>query len=193
MAGPMPPVTPQSSSTRVFWLVIVIAAVVLGIYLLNSGSRGGASSPKALSAANRTEAPDLAVRDAKDPSKTVFLRSLKGKVAVLHFWATWCPPCRAEFPEFAKFAAGSAAEGSLVVLPISVDDSADPVGPFLSKIPDRLTSYWDPGTVANALGVSAIPTTIVLDKGGRVAWVGRGVTDWSSKGVPAVVEKLSRE
>ncbi len=193
MAGPMPPVTTQSSSTRVFWLVIAVAAVVLGIYLLTSGPRSGASSPKALSAGSRTEAPDLAVRDAKDPSKTVSLRSLKGKVVVLHFWATWCPPCRAEFPEFAKFAAGSAAASPWVILPISVDDSADPVGPFLSKIPNRLTSYWDPGTLANALGVSAIPTTIVLDKEGKVAWMGRGATDWSAKGVPAVVEKLSRE
>jgi len=193
MAGPTPPVSTKSSSTRVFWLVIAIAAVVLGLYLLISGPRSGASSPEALSAANRTEAPDLAVRDAKDPSKTISIRSLKGKVVVLHFWATWCPPCRAEFPEFAKFAAGSAAAGPWVVLPISVDDSADPVGPFLSKIPDRLTSYWDPGTLANALGVSAIPTTIVLDKGGKVAWTGRGATDWSPKGVPAVVEKLSRE
>ena len=193
MANQIPPASTGTSSTRAFWVVVALSAAVLALYLLASGSKGGGSSPVALSKSSRSEAPDLAVRNAADPSKTVSLRSLRGRVVVLHFWATWCPPCRAEFPEFDKFATGSGASDPWVVLPISIDDSSDPVGPFLSKIPGQFACYWDPGTMANAFGVSAIPTTVVLDKGGRVAWVGQGANDWSSKGVPAVVRNLSRE
>ena len=113
---------------------------------------------------------------------------------ILHFWATWCPPCRAEFPKFAKFAATSAPGDPWVVVPLSIDDTAEPVGPYVAKLPGHFPVYWDAGgALANALGVSAVPTTIVLDKAGKVAWQSTGVADWSPAGVPSLVKSLSHE
>jgi thiol-disulfide isomerase/thioredoxin len=174
---------------------MAVAILLLAAYLVRSGLlRGGgkASSPAALS--GRIQAPDLGVREASDTSKTLSLKSLRGKVVVLHFWATWCPPCRAEFPEFAKFAAAAVPSGDWVVVPVSIDDTAEPVEPYVRKLTERFPVYWDSGgELANAMTVSAVPTTIILDRTGKVAWQAAGVADWSPSGVPAVVKSLSHE
>ncbi len=187
------PASPPSSS-KLFWILMAAAAVLLIGYLVKSGfMRTSPPARGVVAVSSRASAPDLSVQEVGDGSRSVSLKSLRGKVVVLHFWATWCPPCRAEFPEFAKFAAASGSETSWAVLPVSVDDSAAPVGPFLAKIPGKFTVYWDSAGLANALGVSAIPTTVVLDKEGRIAWTAQGAADWSPKGVPSIVQSLSHE
>lgn len=194
--SPRTPKTPAASSKtpRLFWGVLVVAAALLAFYLVKAGviRSPSAAPPKAASA--RTEAPAGSLKLSTDPSKTLSLASLKGKVVVLHFWATWCPPCRAEFPKFAQFAAATRPDDPWVVVPVSIDDSTEPVGPYLSKLSERFPVYWDDGgTLANSLQVSAIPTTVLLDKHGKVAAQDVGVADWSTGGVPAKVKALSRE
>ena len=187
------PSSPPSSS-KLSLILIAAAAVLLIVYLVKSGiMRTSPPARGVLAVSSRTIAPDLSVQVVGGGSRSVALASLRGKVVVLHFWATWCPPCRAEFPEFAKFAASSGDQSSWAVLPVSVDDSAAPVGPFLAKIPGQFTVYWDSAGLANALGVSAIPTTVILDKEGRVAWTAQGAADWSPKGVPSIVQSLAHE
>ena len=194
------PTQPASGQTRpkstptLFWVVVTLAAGLLALYLVKAGvlrtGRGAAVQP----ARGRATAPEGVLKSVSNPSRSLSLASLKGKVVVLHFWATWCPPCRAEFPEFARFAAAARPEDPWVVVPVSIDDSPDPVGPYLAKLPERFPVYWDEGgTLANALNVSAIPTTVILDRDGRVAQQDLGVANWSSNGVPATVRALSHE
>lgn len=187
--------TPRKSSMGPFWVVMAVAVVLLAFYLVRSGLvRGGGTAPRPTAPSGRVQAPDLGVKEASDTARTLSLRSLRGKVVILHFWATWCPPCKAEFPEFAKFAAASVPGGEWVVVPVSIDDTAEPVGPYVQKLAERFPVYWDAdGALANALGVSAIPTTIILDKTGKVAWQSTGVANWSPAGVPSVVKSLSHE
>lgn len=186
---------PRKGSSGLFWAVTAVAVVLLAAYLVKSGIiRGGGTAPSPSAPSTRVQAPDLGVKDASDPSTTLSLRSLRGKVVVLHFWATWCPPCRAEFPEFAKFAAAAVPGGDWVVVPVSIDETAEPVGPYVQKLAERFPVYWDAGgELANALAVSVVPTTIILDRAGRVAWKAAGVANWSPAGVPAVVKSLSHE
>jgi thiol-disulfide isomerase/thioredoxin len=178
-----------------FWAVIAIAVVLLAAYLVRSGFlRGGGATPGPEAPSGRIQAPDLGVREASDTSRSLSLKSLRGKVVVLHFWATWCPPCRAEFPEFAKFAATAVPGGDWVVVPVSIDDTSGPVGPYVEKLAERFPVYWDEGgELANAMAVSVVPTTIILDEAGKVAWRAAGVADWSPSGVPAVAKSLSHE
>jgi thiol-disulfide isomerase/thioredoxin len=187
-----PPATP--STPRLFWVVLAMAAGLLALYLVKAGvlRAPSAGAPKAVSA--RAAVPPAVLKLVSDPSRSLSLSSLKGKVVVLHFWATWCPPCRAEFPKFAQFAASTKADDPWVVVPVSIDDSTEPVGPYLNKLSERFPVYWDDGgSVANSLQVSAIPTTVLLDKDGRVASQDLGVADWSAGGIPARVKALSRE
>lgn len=182
------------STPRLFWLVLAVAGGLLALYLVKTGVLRGPGSVAAKAASARVEAPAASLKLASDPSRSLSLSSLRGKVVVLHFWATWCPPCRAEFPKFAQFAASTKADDPWVVVPVSIDDSTEPVGPFLSKLSERFPVYWDDGgTLANALQISAVPTTVLLDKNGKVASQDLGVADWSPRGIPALVKALGRE
>ena len=86
----------------------------LSLALLLSGAIGLACASKPQS----SSAPDFRVTDLK--GKTISLSDYKGKVLFLNFWATWCPPCRAEIPDFIEAYSQEKANG-LEILGISVD------------------------------------------------------------------------
>jgi len=99
------------------------------------------------------------------------LADLRGQVVVVNFWATWCPPCRAELPEFQKYQA-LAPEGLKVVgidLLASETGGLEAVKAFVEDKQMAWTQWVDDrGRLAEAFGVTSIPTTIVLDPQGRV-------------------------
>ena len=96
------------------------------------------------------------------------LRSLAGKVVLVNFWATWCPPCRKELPDLQALAERFGSRG-LVVLAIS-DEEAEKVTPFVA---DHKLSYpvlLDPGRKVNDLfRVEGIPKSFVYDRSGKLA------------------------
>jgi thiol-disulfide isomerase/thioredoxin len=97
------------------------------------------------------------------------LGSLKGKVVILDFWATWCNPCRIQHPMFDQVQERFKDRGDVVLLSIDADEDHNIVAPFLEKqkwTRDRV--YFEDG-LQKLLQVSDIPTTIVFDKQGRVA------------------------
>lgn len=90
-----------------------------------------------------------------------------GKLTVINFWATWCPPCREELPELDKFAKAHA--GDLAFCAVNLQEPADKVQGFLKQNGYSLPVLLDgEGTVARAWRVNAIPTTVVIDKKGVV-------------------------
>ena len=112
-------------------------------------------------------APDFVLKDLQ--GKDLKLADYKGKVLVLNFWATWCPPCRAEIPDFVEAYAANKDKG-LEILGVSVDRmTADRLLPFVSKakinypvvLADaKIVQDYEPGDY--------IPTTIIIDKKGIV-------------------------
>ena len=112
-------------------------------------------------------APDFVLKDLQ--GKDLKLADYKGKVLVLNFWATWCPPCRAEIPDFVEAYAANKDKG-LEILGVSVDRmTADRLLPFVSKakinypvvLADaKIVQDYEPGDY--------IPATIIIDKKGIV-------------------------
>jgi thiol-disulfide isomerase/thioredoxin len=100
--------------------------------------------------------------------------SLHGKVAVINFWGSWCAPCRVETPEFQQVYAEDAGRG-VAFLGINVKDDEQLARAYLSSNGITYPSLYDPrGEVALAFRdypANAIPSTIVLDRQGRVAAV----------------------
>jgi peroxiredoxin len=96
------------------------------------------------------------------------LKSLKGKVVLVNFWATWCPPCRKEIPDLEALYKQFKNQG-LVVLAIS-DEEAGKVKPFVAQQGISYTVLLDPGRKVNTLfRVRGIPKTFIYDRSGKPA------------------------
>jgi len=109
----------------------------------------------------------------------VELVELKGKVAVLHFWATWCPPCLVELPELIRFSKNLDPD-KVVLLPVCVDN-AQPgeIKKFLSSWGFEITVYLDPGgNLARRYGTYRYPETYIIDAQGVVQRKIIGPGDW---------------
>jgi cytochrome c biogenesis protein CcmG/thiol:disulfide interchange protein DsbE len=111
-------------------------------------------------------APALALVDLD--GKPVSLADLRGRPVVLNFWASWCGPCRDEFPELKAAVDAHAADGLAVVGVLFKDDVA-PARDFMTKMGATWPSLADPdGVGANAYRVIAPPTTFFIDRDGVV-------------------------
>lgn len=97
------------------------------------------------------------------------LGSLKGKVVILDFWATWCNPCRIQHPMYDQVQERFKGHDDVVLLSIATDEDHSIVAPFLEKQKwNKAQVYFEDG-LQKLLQVNDIPTTIVFDKQGRVA------------------------
>jgi len=114
--------------------------------------------------ARRQEA-DFTLTDLQ--GKTWALKSLRGKVVLLNFWATWCPPCRKEMPDLQALYDQFQGQG-LLILAIS-DEKADKVKPFLAERNVTYPILLDPGRKVNELfRIQGIPKSFVYDRDGKL-------------------------
>lgn len=136
--------------------------------------------------------PAIGFTDADD--KALSLAGYKGKAVLLNFWATWCAPCVKEMPSLDRLQAAmdkEAGKDKFVVVPLSLDGPSKPkVAPFYKdKNLANLGIYFDKGRkVQQALDVSVLPTSILIDKDGRE--IGRmvGEADWDKPEAIAVMK-----
>jgi len=99
--------------------------------------------------------------------KSWSLSQLKGKVVLVNFWATWCPPCRKEMPDMETLYKRFKDKG-LVILAIS-DETIDKVRPFIEKNKYSYTVLLDPGRKVNeAYHVDGIPKSFIYDHSGKL-------------------------
>ena len=96
------------------------------------------------------------------------LASLKGKVVVFDFWATWCGPCRAQQPLYEEVKARFAADANVVFLNVSTDENREIVKPFLDSNKWKKTVYFEDGLSA-LLRVTSIPMTMIVNRRGEIA------------------------
>lgn len=96
------------------------------------------------------------------------LASLAGKVVVMDFWATWCGPCRLQQPLYEEVKKKFAGRDDLVFLAIDTDEERDIVKPFLDAQKWKTSAYFDDG-LGQALRISSIPTTLIVDKRGNIS------------------------
>lgn len=125
---------------------------------------------------NRTgdPAPELAVRTLHGDS--ISLAALRGKVVLVNFWATWCPPCRAEMPGFQHVFEQKKDRGFVVLGLASDDEGPITVSEFLLArgitYPIAMASRQDERRFG---GINALPTSFLIDRRGRLRYQVRGI------------------
>ncbi|GIW76772.1 MAG: hypothetical protein KatS3mg104_1835 [Phycisphaerae bacterium] len=135
-----------------------------------------------LVASSRAGVEDLKGKVAPDfelttlDGKTVKLSDQKGKVVLLDFWATWCPPCVAALPHVQKLAADQElAEKGLVVWAVNAGEQKARIESFVKKNNYTFTVPVDSHTTTlKAYGIEGIPTQIVVGRDGTIVHVGVG-------------------
>ncbi|WP_188276497.1 TlpA disulfide reductase family protein [Streptomyces sp. CBMA152] len=177
-------VSPAHPRRRAF--LLVTAAAAAGALTLTSCSSGGTSGGSGdtkfvtgtggiatVAKGDRHNAPDLSGETVD--GKKIDVADLKGKVVVLNVWGSWCAPCRAEAPYLAKVAKDTRAKGVEFVGINTRDTDKGPAVAFEQQFGVDYPSLYDPiGKLIlrfpkGSLNPQAIPSTIVLDRDGKIA------------------------
>jgi thiol-disulfide isomerase/thioredoxin len=194
MSDPTPTPTSTARRSSIFWLVLVLIAIVLGLSLLRNRFFTGTTVNEKLSA--------LDLAPLTGPGRPVTLHELQGKVALVNLFATWCGPCQAELPDVAELGNEFAARDDFVLLAVSCggedfDQLRADTRELLARLGLDLPTYADPTrTTRRAFEEAAgwgggVPTTFVLDRQGviRKVWTGGG---WEDQ-MRAEIERLLEE
>jgi len=156
--------------------------VLIGIVtLLLTGCYRGTRPPHVGAAA-----PDFTVQDS---DRRVSLNELRGRVVVLNFWATWCPPCVDEMPSLVEMQQRMKGKG-VEVLAVSVDADQSAYHHFLKAYKVDLLTVRDPDQKSNNLyGTFKFPETYIIDRQGVMRRKFVGPIDW---GQPEIVDYLAK-
>jgi thiol-disulfide isomerase/thioredoxin len=123
--------------------------------------------------------------------KTFDVKEQRGKVVLLNLWATWCGPCRAEIPELIALYGKHSANG-LEIVGVSLDDASaeSAVRGFVKEQKITYPIALDPdGKLANDFRTSVIPTSVLVDRGGKIRWRHIGAIEPNDKELESAVLK----
>ena len=185
--APQTPPTLAGRLRRVASLVLMMALIVAGIIWLQGGDpigslRAVVSGEALITLFDRSPAPrpgryapDFTLTDLD--GNQVTLSEHRGKKVILNFWATWCPPCRAEMPDLERLAHDH--ESTLTVLLIDLEEGEEQIRPFLDDIGVTLVPLLDSdAAVATMYRVAALPTSLIIDEEGVIREVQAGAVTY---------------
>lgn len=136
-------------------------------------------------------APEFTLKDMN--GRAVSLKDLRGKVVFIDFFASWCPPCKKEFPEINKIA-GNYKDTDVAFVAVNVDKKRAHVEDFLSQVPNLSKKFivlldTDSSVIAS-YNARAMPTSFILDKEGIIRFVHFGYRESDPASWAEEIEKL---
>jgi peroxiredoxin len=163
----------------------LIAPVFLAFAL--TGSMAGSAAPRQTltKLPDTPPAPDFTLKDMD--GRTHRLSQYRGKVVLVNFWATWCPPCRREMPSMER-AWKQFDHEKIALLAVDVGEDLDTVFTFLADYPISFPLLFDhDSSVVEQWPIRGLPTTFVVDPQGRLHYRAIGGRDWDD---PALMDKI---
>jgi peroxiredoxin len=166
--------------------IILVSLLLLSVALPACSRKEAPKAPREGRIAPDFVLPDLAGRPTR-------LADLRGKVVLVNFWATWCPPCREEVPSMAKLNLLMAGK-PFQMLAVSIDEGGkEAVEDFFRKTGTTLPALLDAdGATSKLYGVTGVPETFVLDKKGVILKKVIGAMDWSAPEVVKYLDEASK-
>lgn len=163
--------------SRLHWNVLLVLLALVGAVWIwanrlpadeaAAGSAGGLPPAPAIG----HPAPDFTLTGVT--GEPVTLAALRGQPVVLNFWATWCPPCRAELPELQ--AASERLQGQVAIVGVNQAEDAERVRTFVMDLGLTFTMPLDErGQVSRAYNVRSLPTTFFIDRTGVIRRIQSG-------------------
>jgi cytochrome c biogenesis protein CcmG/thiol:disulfide interchange protein DsbE len=179
----------ESAMKKYFALGLIMVSLVLTILIGTTGSTAG--KVEQVGPTVGLKAPDFTLPDLN--GKKVNLKEVvaANKVTLVNFWATWCPPCRAEIPELIEFYRKYSTK-KVALLAINLQETPSEVKSFVAQNKMNFPVLADTsGSVAGQYQVYAIPTTFFLDGKGKVRDKIEGSTNLAT--LEAKVQKMLKE
>lgn len=163
----------------------ILTGLAVGLFWITGAGAAGFETRAA------SPAPELKAHDLTGTPRT--LADYRGKVVLLNFWATWCPPCQREMPSLERLRTKMAGR-PLEIVAISSAETPDEVNAYLSKMKLGFPVLLDTDSSnTRRWKVFALPTTFVLDAEGRVRHVLTGPAEWDEGEALAVAESMLAE
>jgi peroxiredoxin len=186
---------PRSNFKRVILpIVIILALVVAGLLAIKASVNRNHDGPiTAFELMEGANVPNFTLHPL-GKTETVELSSLKHKVMMVNFWATWCEACMVEMPSIVALRNQFASRG-FEVLGINVDENPVQATESATKqfnITFPLYTDTD-GSAAELFDVHAIPLTVIFNQDKKVLFVESGERDWNSEEVQKMMEKWLSE
>lgn len=149
-----------------------------------------AAPPAGLLVLDGRPAPVLKLADMDGKSLT--LSQLKGHWVMVHFWASWCGPCRREMPTLAQLIRKPPLSSLKVVL-VNTSETDDEVFSFLASVAPELNTLMDrDGAVTEAWQPRGLPSTFFVDPQGRLRYLALGGRDWTAPAFQDFLRQLPR-
>lgn len=155
------------------WVGLAALLVIIGLTLLRPRLEGGPAAARSTTARVGSPAPEVSLPQLMDGRQgaTARLSSLVGHPVVMNFWATWCVPCREEFPAFEAKYRQYGASNQLIVLGVNAQSDAGPAAAqqFANDMGATFPIWLDSnGGAEEAYRVQALPTTVFIDRNGII-------------------------
>ena len=189
------------TSNIIFGLIILLMLIPTSRIWIQQGlMKIGLFKPKleqpaetpATAAATDEKAPVTAIF-SDDQGEPVDIIDLKGKVVFLNFWATWCPPCKAEMPSIQKLVEKFKDNDSVVFMMVEIEHEKEKAHTFLKENNLKLPLYYPESEIPSEWLGQSIPTTVILDKDGRIAAHHEGMADYDRKEVFEFINDLIKK
>jgi peroxiredoxin len=141
--------------------------------------------------AGNPDAPDFKLED--QDGKFVKLSDFKGKVVIVNFWATWCPPCRKEMPSMQR-AWEKLEQEDIVMLAINVGEDSDQIFAFTAEYPVEFPLLMDrDSSVVKQWKVRGLPTTYIINPAGKIIYQAIGDREWDSDEIINQIRRLKND
>lgn len=135
--------------------------------------------------------PDAPAFELNGPDGSEYrLSDLRGKSLIVNFWATWCPPCRAEMPSMQR-AWEKIRDEDIVVIGINVGEDKATIDAFTDQVPVDFPLPMDiDSKVVQSWPVRGLPTTFIVDPEGRLVYFAQGEREWDDPALLDMVRAL---